>query len=63
MTIRETPDSPEVTLRELTKGSFFGEKALLGYVIKQWRRYILCLYIKMNEMKLIGLITLSLLFQ
>lgn len=26
----ETPDSPEITIRELKKGDFFGEKALLG---------------------------------
>ena len=30
ITKRETPDSPEITIRELHKGDFFGEKALLG---------------------------------
>lgn len=30
VTDRVTPDSPEITIRELKKGAFFGEKALLG---------------------------------
>lgn len=30
VTVRETPDSPEITVNELHKGDFFGEKALLG---------------------------------
>jgi len=30
VTIRDSPDSPEITIRELGKGDFFGEKALLG---------------------------------
>lgn len=30
VTKRQSPDSPEVTIRELKKGSYFGEKALLG---------------------------------
>ena len=30
VTRRETPDGPEITIRELNKGDFFGEKALQG---------------------------------
>ena len=30
VTHKSTPDSPEITIRELKKGAFFGEKALLG---------------------------------
>ena len=33
MTHRATPDSPEITIRELKKGAYFGEKALLGYAL------------------------------
>lgn len=34
VTQRETPDSPEITIRELKKGAYFGEKALLGDSIR-----------------------------
>eukprot|EP00731_Ephydatia_muelleri_P017621 Em0010g719a len=34
VTYRQTPDSPEITIRELSKGDFFGEKALLGDSIR-----------------------------
>jgi len=34
VTIRDSPDSPEITIRELGKGDFFGEKALLGDSIR-----------------------------
>ena len=30
ITRRETPDSPEVTIRDLSRGDYFGERALLG---------------------------------
>lgn len=34
VTRRETPDGPEITIRELNKGDFFGEKALQGDSIR-----------------------------
>lgn len=30
--MRETPDSEEIIIREMKKGDYFGEMALLGYV-------------------------------
>ena len=37
VTRRESPDSAEITIRELQKGDFFGEKALLGWDTRQAR--------------------------
>ena len=49
MSHRSSPDSPEITINELKKGAFFGEKALLGYVDMCVRvcRYV-CMYVCMH---------------